>query len=367
MKKILILLMVVLLHAESLDELDKKCKKNKDFDSCAKYYEKVYNGANVKSGYLYLNLCSKSNPKACSKAAGTLLESIKPISKNTILEIAKIYELGCSYNDAESCHKIGVYTGFDNIDNYLVNYYASLERLQKACDLGYKNHSKTSSFKDPCDDLIKVQQNLLYSQALGFYKKPKEEYLKVYNIFKKEKPFSKVNLDINDLEDSCDYDLHFKTGKTIACFLTGYLLLIEQDYEMAEKYLKIPCDNNDLEACANLVLVNKLQNKNDEKLNKKFINDSKKACANDDYDGCTALAIAYKNGLGVKQDIKKAKNILEKSCLYANGISCYELGNIYLHEQNQAKAKKLYIKACHLGDIRACDVYNDILSGSKNK
>ncbi|MGL2774302.1 sel1 repeat family protein [Helicobacter pylori] len=69
-------------------------------------------------------------------------------------------------------------------------------------------------------------------------------------------------------------------------------------------------------------------------------------------------------GLGVKsydkQDFSKAKGYFEKACDLNNGGGCNGLGVLYKDgqgvEKNLTKAAYFYIKACKLGDRKACEM-----------
>jgi len=80
--------------------------------------------------------------------------------------------------------------------------------------------------------------------------------------------------------------------------------------------------------------------------------------------GCTNLGFSYAGGNGIKQNYKKAIELLSKACNMKEAIGCYNLGSLYINgqgiRQNKKVAKEYFGKACDLGDQDGCDWYKKL-------
>lgn len=69
----------------------------------------------------------------------------------------------------------------------------------------------------------------------------------------------------------------------------------------------------------------------------------------------------YSNGLGVRQNHKKALEWFQKSAKQGNVDGQNNVGRMYLKgngvRQNKAKAKEIFGKTCDDGDQAGCDNY----------
>lgn len=68
---------------------------------------------------------------------------------------------------------------------------------------------------------------------------------------------------------------------------------------------------------------------------------------------------------GVKKDLKKAKQLYEKSCNGNAGNGCEALATLYKNgeaglKKNFSQALKLYERACNLDDVLACQYLSDL-------
>ncbi|RDU57630.1 hypothetical protein CQA42_06080 [Helicobacter sp. MIT 99-5507] len=72
----------------------------------------------------------------------------------------------------------------------------------------------------------------------------------------------------------------------------------------------------------------------------------------------------YNDGIGVKQDYKKAIELYTKSCDGGDSVGCYHVGYIYAKgqgvEQDLKQAKEFIGKACDLGNQESCEVYREL-------
>ena len=89
----------------------------------------------------------------------------------------------------------------------------------------------------------------------------------------------------------------------------------------------------------------------------------KKACDNDNMQGCTQLGILYFTGDGVKENHKKAKKLFVKGCKKHYAQACYHLGTIYKRggngiERNYRKSRMFYAFGCKIGLEKSCEQYN---------
>ena len=58
--------------------------------------------------------------------------------------------------------------------------------------------------------------------------------------------------------------------------------------------------------------------------------------------GCVISGKMYQSGLGVKEDIKQAKELFEKACGMNDKNGCLLLGDIFKKEKNLENVKKYY-------------------------
>lgn len=334
MKKILFLLFAVFLGA-------RECTS---YETCLNLYKKA-GGGELAVKHFYVNLCSQKNPQACKEAAK--YTGFYSHTSNRFLESAKLYELGCNYGDGESCYKAGEFAVCDNI-------HAAYERFSKSCELNYRR-CDSDICEDPCVRALNIKQNNILSGK----KRP-------YDVFNMYKPTKIAPDDSTFAIDACEYNLHFKHKNTTNCTYAGYMLLLERNYEESRKYSKIACDMGDLVACVNIIALNNAEFKEDKAFTKDFLKKVNFACKDKDFYNCGALGMAYYNGFGMKKNIKKAKDILTNSCLYANPFACISIGDFYRYQEVEPKkALEYYYKACDLGLNRACVIYDEVVKELK--
>ncbi|PSM52352.1 Sel1 domain-containing protein [Campylobacter blaseri] len=82
-------------------------------------------------------------------------------------------------------------------------------------------------------------------------------------------------------------------------------------------------------------------------------------------DSCNNLAALYKYGYGVKQDDKKAFELLKKACDNGSLIGCDNLGNLYYTKQDYIKAATSYKKACNSNNALSCFNLGDLYMEGK--
>ena len=158
------------------------------------------------------------------------------------------------------------------------------------------------------------------------------------------------------------------------------------DLSVASKYFKKACDGGDIGGCEALNNLGKY-NDNEAKFNymkdkdyslkienDKFTEacdaymllDNEKAfalfenlCSSEDMTSCARVGLMYEEEIGVKSDLKIAKDFYQKACDAEDGSGCgylaifYEDGNGGV-DKNYEKADEFYTKACELGFTTGC-------------
>ncbi len=85
------------------------------------------------------------------------------------------------------------------------------------------------------------------------------------------------------------------------------------------------------------------------------------SCDNGEMNGCSNLAVLYREGDGVKQNYFKANELSKKACDDNEQMGCLDLGIAYLRgqgvRQDYRKAKEFSGKACDLGNSHGCSNY----------
>ena len=82
------------------------------------------------------------------------------------------------------------------------------------------------------------------------------------------------------------------------------------------------------------------------------------ACKGDNMKGCDGLGTMYKEGVGGKQNLPKARALYERACSRGEQGACTNLA-VMLHRgtagaKNPAKARELFSAACESGLVVAC-------------
>ena len=136
-----------------------------------------------------------------------------------------------------------------------------------------------------------------------------------------------------------------------------YTAYVNGDFNRAIFYLNILVEKNNPTAEFNLAFlyaegIGVLQN----------IKKAKKlydhACINGEMSACVNLGMMYEEGKGMLQDYSKAKNLYEKACNNNESLGCLKLGSLYKNgegvEKNLIRAHRLSLKSCRLGDDLGC-------------
>ena len=86
-----------------------------------------------------------------------------------------------------------------------------------------------------------------------------------------------------------------------------------------------------------------------------------KMCDKNNSKGCYRLYEIYMEAKFIEKDTNKAIEFLKKSCLGGKSDACREMGVIYTEgvfiKQNFAEAKEYFGKACDLEDMKGCESY----------
>lgn len=95
-----------------------------------------------------------------------------------------------------------------------------------------------------------------------------------------------------------------------------------------------------------------------------------KCCNKNSNLGCVNLYNMYRNGLGVRQDFKKAIGVLEDACNKDDNLSCVSLGLVYqegkIVKQDFEKAQELFSKECNRTNALACHSLAELFINNSN-
>lgn len=150
---------------------------------------------------------------------------------------------------------------------------------------------------------------------------------------------------------------YFKKGNYIAA---ADILIdkLDNNFNQIERFLNTSCKNNNYYGCTGLAVVYAKKNKI------KAFNLANKACKHNNYYGCAILSLFYKDGVEVNKNEKKyfqlfekALILAEKECQKGNIDACVAIGMAYSGNEkfrNPNKAIKFYEKACKNGDENIC-------------
>lgn len=156
-----------------------------------------------------------------------------------------------------------------------------------------------------------------------------------------------------------------ESKKNDICYLLGSLYIEGQGYpqnpEMAKSFFEKGCEGNNSFSCVelgNLYFEGISVNKDYEKAKFYF----EKAVSLKDGLGNAYLGNMYFNGYGVQQDLVLAKQYFKEGCRLDDGTSCYLLSNMLITEAdpnliNPSEIKDVLFKACHLEHPESCTTY----------
>ncbi|MBE3022540.1 tetratricopeptide repeat protein [Campylobacter sp. 7477a] len=135
-----------------------------------------------------------------------------------------------------------------------------------------------------------------------------------------------------------------ETGQSIACNNLAVNFSRLSNFNDAKIYYEKACNNGLVTACSNLGQIYE-QGLVDENIDeKKAMQLYDFACKNNDGVGCYNQALLlHKNN---PQDSKKVLELLAKSCKFEYAQACFLLAKL---SNNEAKARKLYERACKFG------------------
>lgn len=117
-------------------------------------------------------------------------------------------------------------------------------------------------------------------------------------------------------------------GNVLSVYNIGVIFYELKEYKEAREYFSLACDRGFARACNN-------------------------------------LGVLYRGGLGVAQDLAKAKSLYAKACNDREPLGCYNLGFMYAFgigvSQNMPLARSYFGKACDLGSAQSCEINADTL------
>jgi len=189
---------------------------------------------------------------------------------------------------------------------------------------------------------------------------------------------SEVKDYVNNLGIEYRFGCYSEKKPEVCHLLADFLEAIKKDYEKAAKVYKNNCDEYKYgKSCLKFggySLIGKGNQKQDYSTAYSYF---EKGCNLDEPYSCfnQAILLVTKNDeFGIKQDILKGMQLLEKACSSQNGTACYYLSGLYIagakngqkigekgHNdspydvpRNMKKAFKYALEGCNLGNMYSC-------------
>lgn len=157
------------------------------------------------------------------------------------------------------------------------------------------------------------------------------------------------------------------------CFLEGRRAMLDEEYEIAERFLKFACEQEKIEACqryAKILEKGKGDIKQDEERAEVFLDRAValtlKACEAGNALRCAEMGERHAWGRGVEQDRKLMMSFYDRACKEGDTRGCRLLGASYLQDRlkqyDPVKAAKAFVQACHLEETPRCSDLARMLS-----
>lgn len=133
-------------------------------------------------------------------------------------------------------------------------------------------------------------------------------------------------------------------------------IIIEKNKKLAYKYYKkiYNGNNKDRQLLLSMYVVADKEHRDSTKV----IDLLKESCNKKDVNSCVVLGGLLYEGILIKQNKLKAKNIFENACTDGNAVACGALGYFFdygeIVQQDKEKAKNLYEIACSGKDYNGC-------------
>ncbi len=395
---------------ETKEELLIKCDDKNDADACLEL-TKIFMDADddINTVKYSDKACKGDNMFGCG-IQGYLYQDGIGVEQNYEKAI-KLFEKSCNGNEIHACTTLSyMYQNGDGVD---IDYNKVLHFNKKVCE---------SDVIDPHDDKCNRFNNI-YNSFQELRTKCDDGDTKIC-LELAEKYADKKDL----INAFASVDTACNNNDTFACGIKGVLyqegMGVKQDYKKAVKFFKQSCDEGEVKWCLALGaiyqqgLVADTKHENALRAYNKACNASKNticsyfeelatdigidpevqcnkykymyACGdiankylqNKDYSnafkylkimcdadympGCSTQANLYKEGLGVKQNYKKARKFYTKSCDGGDLYACNLLGDMYAKgtEIDVDKALELYKKAYNSEDDTvkriSCDNFDQL-------
>lgn len=216
--------------------------------------------------------CDNGNAKICHSLGDYL------ISQNKVPEALSFYEKGCFLKHEPSCRKVGEIYLSGDIE---VNYDKAIDYLSVSCD--------KDNFES-CHDLA-----IIFSEGKG--------------------------TTIDNWKATNLYNVACDNNFSRSCHNLALLKVEELNFIEAEKLYKKSCLLNNYASCLNLgnmYYYGDLGVTNFDLANNYY----SIACENNYADGCYNLAFSYFDGSGVESDLETGMILLEKACTLGNEKAC---------------------------------------------
>ena len=308
------------------NELCDKHDKHACFLLGAHYSER---NNNTEAGRYFTKACHLNNPAGCSAAADILGKTQNSSS------LADVQKKLCDEGSIKDCQKLGIYlAGTGKKDQ-------AMRLFEKTCQLNQQEYciEAVSFFEEKKDRIYTDKMYQLSCNrdvTYGCYKLMQE------NIARKNEPETQKYA-----VKACN------TGTTEACiYLAEYYFEKHNNPNKAKGYALKGCELKSGKSCniAGRILTDQGM---DQHSRQYFI----KACNLDDFESCGAVAeISIKN-----KNYNDVEKYARKACIEKNALSCYTMGLKYEAQHQPEKAHKNFIRACNLGENRACAKTNNML------
>lgn len=275
----------------------------------------------IKAFELYLKACENGDGEGCGNIGYAYYwgEGIEKSYANAKL----FYEKGCNYKNAYSCFTLGeMYRDVKWVNK---DYKKAFFYKEKSCELGYcmgcnylarmyeigqgvtqnkKKSAKLYAQSFECFDIECAKGNIKSCSVL-------DELRKKGTIGNKDRQTV-----IDMATKNCN------EGRSETCATLGEMYHegrgVDRDFFLSEKFYMKACDNGHLKSCENLGFTY-YDNPKKKKISATLF---KEACGKNNPRSCFMLGSMYIEGVGVTQDIQKAKTLIKQSCNYGYAEAC---------------------------------------------
>lgn len=278
-----------------------------DVESCSLLGELYLHGNGVRRNpntawRLFELSCEGGYGPGCGNLALTLEQGLG--TPKDLKRAVALYETACDVEHVRSCSNLGVLKGKEG------NFARAKELYEWSCNRGMA--------------IACINLGTLYQKGRGV----EESYQEARRLFLKACS--------EGVPQGCAYagNLEDPTGKAAR-----------------DQYWRA-CDGGDLKACR--VLGTLLENTRPRESASLY----RKVCEEGFLEGCTNLGVLYQNGLGVRENLQKARQIFQKACDKGEILACNNLGGLAMRGAggplDPREARRVLEISCDAGHAPAC-------------